>query len=62
MVAEDLLNGLEDAAKGYKWNNADVKVTHFRFSAIQNQQDYKKKQVCRNKSEVVDLNESLVKV
>ena len=65
--ADMLLETLEDAARKYKWDHED-EGTHYRFLAIQNQADYRKKilnlseTVCRNKTDVAKLNKSLVTV
>ena len=66
--AEVLLDALEDAPKGYKWDHDDDEGTHYRFMAIQNQPEFKEKilniseEECCNKGDVARLNESLVKV
>ena len=65
--ADVLLEALEDAPRKYKWDHDD-ESTHFRFLAVQNQADYREKilnlskTVCRNKTDVANLNKSLVTV
>ena len=65
--ADVLLDALEDAPKKYNWDHDD-ESTQYKFLAIQNQADYREKilaiskTACHNKTDVANLNKSLVTV
>ena len=67
LEAEDLINQLEDAPRKYKWDNEDDRL-HYNFLAIQNLQSFSDRiqeisqRQCNTISEVVDLNDSLVRL